>query len=449
MATEDVVQLKSEEGEQRPPPLQGIGPCSRRAGKRLASRLGLLGRLFASGKAPLAETLELASRYLREAAEGKAAAVEVASEWAQARRRSAAQTDSLFFHVRHNRLLSQPLAKARLATWRAATCGLICSSERKQAEVAHRRAVAGRHVFHAADAAAGASPDLVAGAISDPVAAVEGDVEIVSQTDGSEVDFLSCCEEEPGPAGPFWDANATPPTVKGADFLASPVAVGVQEEAAPIAESPAGLAAAVAAGTSPSSTSRSAPLLLGARRAWPARRRGGRRSGDSGEAHLRPSPGEGQVPRPQLHGVGQAASPPSGRTFAGQVAGILAQARAIVEADEDPADVGDDLSGLMEAAGRLGPRMFLDIAARCRLEDFAGLQRVLLGWLEWFGGMGIPESIASGLLAQLLEAASTGEDPYGLGELESEMAGSDTRSDEDGSQPGHVEEEVDFLVDFI
>ena len=135
-------------------------PCGRRAGRRLAGRFGLLGRLFAEGKVKPSEVKEKLGEYIQIAEQsydhGREQLGGQAAVWSCARRRAAAQEDSIFFHLRHSAMLGKPVPKARLATFLAASGGHIGPVERRLATAAHSRAVEGRHIFTEADVAGGA-----------------------------------------------------------------------------------------------------------------------------------------------------------------------------------------------------------------------------------------------------------------------------------------------------
>ena len=77
---------------------------------------------------------------------------------------------------------------------------------------------------------------------------------------------------------------------------------------------------------------------------------------------------------------------------------------------DDDLDEGLDSGEIITAMGRVGDSsrvVFRGLRRLCRLEDFVGLKGWLLGWH-------VPSHMAVGALAQLLEAAMQGFDPYSV-----------------------------------
>jgi len=115
-------------------------PCSRRCSRRLAGKLGLIGRLAASGRLRFEEAQVQASQLLR-AAQGTAAPSGEADQslWLQACRRARQQRDSIYFHLRHCALRGKAVPKARLASYLARD--VISGSEAREAAAAHAQAI--------------------------------------------------------------------------------------------------------------------------------------------------------------------------------------------------------------------------------------------------------------------------------------------------------------------
>ena len=163
-------------------PSRLAGPCSRRRGRWLAGRCGLLGRLFSEGRITAQEAARRIDAYFHSATSVPEAVGCNGKLWLQARARALDQTDSLFYHLRHNQLVARPLPRARLAAYLASKDDLISASEKKLAEAAHAKTVACRHNFVGAQADAAAGPASVPSQV--PGRAISCDVD----TD----EFCSC-----------------------------------------------------------------------------------------------------------------------------------------------------------------------------------------------------------------------------------------------------------------
>jgi len=78
--------------------------CSRRCQRRVAGRLGLLGRLAAQGRILLADAEAEIRRVLREARAVPSPPENAWLLWEQARQRAGQRVESLFYHLKHNRV---------------------------------------------------------------------------------------------------------------------------------------------------------------------------------------------------------------------------------------------------------------------------------------------------------------------------------------------------------
>ena len=144
---------KKEEPKHEPEMPEDRRCCSRRAQRRLAGKLGKLGRLAAAGRISFSEAQSGIASLLCRASATTCCDGDVAPLWQQAQRRAAQQAESIYYHLRHCSVIGHPVAKARLATFLAKS--EVGHSEAAAASKAHALAVDGRHRICEGDLAAG------------------------------------------------------------------------------------------------------------------------------------------------------------------------------------------------------------------------------------------------------------------------------------------------------
>ena len=109
--------------------------CSRRASRRLAGKLGTIGRLASSGRIGFDQAAAAAAGLLSAAAAEAGRPGDEHPYWMEARSRARAQEESLYFHVKHVHTLGRPIGKARLAAFLAK--GSLDPLEVRRAAQAH------------------------------------------------------------------------------------------------------------------------------------------------------------------------------------------------------------------------------------------------------------------------------------------------------------------------